>query len=406
MFINRHIEKAFNECAKWNSAVIITGARQIGKTTLVENILPDIAKVELDDKLTLEMAKKETIKFMDINPPPLFIDEIQYAPEIFSYLKMSIDKSKKKGQYFLTGSQPFKLMKNVSESLTGRAGVLEMQGLSLREINNEEWNAPFLPTEEYLLARKSNHVDLSIKKLWEIIWRGSYPELYEKPDYPWDNYYRNYLKTYIERDVRDLAQVGDELQFMQFMRLMAARTGQLLNLNKVANDVQISQPTAKRWLSILQTSGIVYLLPPYHNNLGKRVVKKPKMYFSDTGLSCYLARWNTPENLMTGAMSGAYFETFIINEIIKSYLNYGREADFYFFQDSNNLEIDLLIFENGTIYPIEIKETGNPNAGMIKKFDLLSNLPDIKRGEGGVICLSGNLLPLKDNDKIIPVWAI
>ena len=406
MFINRHIEKAFNECAKWNSAVIITGARQIGKTTLVENILPDIAKVELDDKLTLEMAKKETIKFMDINPPPLFIDEIQYAPEIFSYLKMSIDKSKKKGQYFLTGSQPFKLMKNVSESLTGRAGVLEMQGLSLREINNEEWNAPFLPTEEYLLARKSNHVDLSIKKLWEIIWRGSYPELYEKPDYPWDNYYRNYLKTYIERDVRDLAQVGDELQFMQFMRLMAARTGQLLNLNKVANDVQISQPTAKRWLSILQTSGIVYLLPPYHNNLGKRVVKTPKMYFSDTGLSCYLARWNTPENLMTGAMSGAYFETFIINEIIKSYLNYGREADFYFFQDSNNLEIDLLIFENGTIHPIEIKETGNPNAGMIKKFDLLSNLPDIKRGEGGVIGLSGNLLPLKDNDKIIPVWAI
>jgi len=214
------------------------------------------------------------------------------------------------------------------------------------------------------------------------------------------------LKTYIERDVRDLAQVGNELQFVQFMRIMAARTGQLLNLNKVAKEIQVSQPTVKKWLSILQTSGIVYLLPPYHNNLGKRVIKTPKLYFTDTGLSAYLAKWNSPENLMTGAMSGAYFETFVINEIIKSYANSGKEAQMYFYRDSNSVEIDLLIFENGTLYPIEIKETSEPKPNMINAFKLLNDLSLVKRGEGGVICLSNNLLPLKDGDKIIPLWTI
>jgi predicted AAA+ superfamily ATPase len=368
--------------------------------------MPNIPKVELDDKLTLEMAKNSTSQFMELNPPPVFIDEVQYAPEIFHYIKMNVDKSKKKGQYFLSGSQPFRLMQNVSESLAGRAGVLTLYGLSLREINQEAWIKPFLPTTEYLLERKREHVDTNIKMIWDIIWRGSYPELYEKPEYPWDIYYSDYLKTYIERDVRDLARVGDELQFIQFIRVLAARIGNILNLNDVAKEVQISHPTAKHWLSILQTSGIVHLLPPYHNNFGKRVIKSPKLYFTDTGLACYLARWNSSENLMTGAMSGAYFETFIINEIIKSYVNFGKEADIYFFRDSNGVEIDLMIYENGTLYPLEIKSTSNPTPNMIKAFDLINKIPDIKRGEGGVICLSKDLLPLKNNDKIIPIWTI
>ncbi|MCL2050801.1 MAG: ATP-binding protein [Lachnospiraceae bacterium] len=406
MYIERHIKKAFDEQKKWTGAVIVTGARQVGKTTLIENALPEIQKIALDDKMILKMAKQDTEKFIDINPPPLFIDEVQYAPDIFPYLKMSLDKSKKKGQYFLTGSQPFALMRNVSESLAGRAGILNMYGLSLREMNNEKWDAPFIPTLNYLRERKKEHTELNAKKVWEIIWRGSYPELYEKPDYPWELYYHNYLNTYLERDVRALAQVGDELQFIQFMQLIAARTGQILNLNEVAGSVGISAPTAKKWLSILKTSGIVYLLKPYFNNLGKRIIKSPKLYFSDTGLCAYLAKWNTPENLMAGAMSGAYFETFVINEIIKSYANSGKEAQMFYFRDSNKAEIDLLLYENGILYPIEIKETSEPKANMVKAFDLIDKMPTIKRGEGGVICLSKNLLPLKGNDNIIPLWAI
>ena len=406
MFIHRHIKNAFLERSKWNGAVIVTGARQVGKTSLIENLMPDIPKVELDDKLTLEMAKNSTSEFMELNPPPVFIDEVQYAPEIFHYIKMNVDKSKKKCQYFLSGSQPFRLMQNVSESLAGRAGVLTLYGLSLREINQETWDRPFLPTKEYLLERKCEHTDVNLKALWDIIWRGSYPELYEKPEYPWDIFYSDYLKTYIERDVRDLARVGDELQFIQFVRVLAARIGCILNLNDVAKEVQISHPTAKHWLSILQTSGIVHLLPPYHNNAGKRVIKSPKLYFTDTGLACYLARWNSPDNLMTGAMNGAFFEAFIINEIIKSYINSGKEAEMYFFRDSNGVEIDLLIYENGTLYPLEIKCTSNPTPKMTKAFDIVSAIPDAIRGEGGVICLAKELLPLKNNDKIIPVWAV
>ena len=406
MFIERHIKKAFLERMKWNGAIVVTGARQVGKTTLIENVAPDIPKVELDDKLTLEMAKNATAQFMELNPPPVFIDEVQYAPEIFHYIKMIVDKSKKKGQYFLSGSQPFKLMKNISESMAGRAGILTMYGLSMREILNEKWSEPFLPTTEYLLERRDTHQEMHIRNLWNTIWRGSYPELYEKPDYPWDVFYSDYIKTYIERDVRDLARVGDELQFLHFLRLIAARTGQILNLSDVAKEVQISAPTARHWLSILETSGIAFLLYPYHNNFGKRVIKSPKVYLTDTGLSSYLARWNSPESLMTGAMNGAYFETFVINEIIKSYINNGKELEIYYFRDSNGVEIDLLIFENGTLYPLEIKCTSEPKPKMIKAFDVIDGLHGIKRGEGGVICLSNLLLPLKNDDKIIPAWAI
>lgn len=406
MLINRHINAAFDELKKWMSAVIVTGARQVGKTTFIENAMPGISMVTFDNKLALKMAKEETEKFIALNPPPVFIDEVQYAPDIFPYIKINVDKSRKKGQYFLTGSQPFSLMENVSESLAGRAGILNMPGLSLREIREETWDKPFLPTTDYLMPRKDVHKPIDINHIWETIWRGSYPELYEKPDYPWAIFYDNYLKTYIERDVRELAQVGNELQFIQFMQMMAARTGQVLNLNDVAGAIGISAPTAKKWLSILRTSGIVHLLPPYFNNFGKRIIKSPKLYFADTGLCAYLARWNTPQSLMTGAMSGAYFETFVIGEIMKSYLNSGREAQMYYFRDSNKIEIDLLLFENGTLYPIEIKETSEPKANMIRAFGVIDTIPSIIRGEGGVICLSDSLLPLKGNDKIIPLWAV
>ena len=406
MYIKRHIEASVLERAKEKGAIVVTGARQVGKTTMIEKIKPDIAKVTFDDLSVRSRAVDEPAAFLQLYPPPIFIDEVQYAPEIFSYIKMSLDNSHRKGDYFLTGSQSFELMRNVTESLAGRAGILELLGLSLREMKNEEWNEPFLPTLDYLMKRKEKKTDLQIKEVWKIIHRGSMPELYAEPDFNWENFYSDYVKTYIERDVRKLTQVGDETDFLKFMTVCAAMTGNLLNLASIARDVGISEPTAKRWLSILKTSGIVYLLKPYSNNAIKRAVKTPKIYFLDTGLAAYLTRWLTPETLSEGAVNGHFFETFIITELLKSYLNAGKVEDFYFLRDSNGKEIDLLIFQNNTLFPLEIKQHMNPGTKDIKHFSMLDSIKNVNIGEGGVLCLSKELLPLTDKHRIIPLWAV
>ena len=406
MYIKRHIEASVLERAKEKGAIVVTGARQVGKTTLIENIKPDIAYVTFDDLSVRSRAIDEPAAFLQLNPPPVFIDEVQYAPEIFPYIKISLDKSRRKGDYFLTGSQSFELMKNVDESLAGRAGILELLGLSLREIRNENWNEPFLPTLDYLMRRKDEKTDLSIKEVWEIIHRGCMPELCVQRDFSWQNFYSDYVKTYIERDVRRLTQVADETEFLKFMTVCAAMTGNLLNLASIARDVGISETTAKRWLSILQTSGIIYLLKPYSNNVIKRAVKTPKLYFLDTGLAAYLTRWLTAETLAAGAMNGHFFETFIVAELLKSYSNAGREEDFYFLRDSNGREIDLLIFQNNTLFPLEIKQHTSPTPKDIAGFSMLDSIKNIYTGEGGVLCLATELLPLTDKHKIIPLWAI
>jgi len=406
MYITRHIEAALNERAKEKGAIVITGARQVGKTTLIENVVPEIGQITLDDIDARNRATEEPSAFIQLNPPPIFIDEVQYAPDIFSYIKINLDRSKKKGQYYLTGLQSFELMKNVTESLAGRAAILELYGLSLREIREELWNTPFLPTLDYLLERKSAKRELGISEVWQMIHRGSLPELVVNSRYNWRNFYADYVKTYIERDVRRLTQVANEADFMKFMTTCAAITGSLLNLASIARNIGISEPTARRWLSILQSSGIVYLLKPYFNNRIKRAVKTPKLYFLDTGLAAYLTRWLTPETLSAGAVSGAFFESFVISEILKSYSNAGLEEGFYFIRDSNGREIDLLIFQNNTIFPIEIKQTTSPTNKAIQSFSLLENLKDVKIGDGGVICLAGEILPLRDNFKIIPLWAV
>jgi len=406
MYIKRHIEESVLERAKEKGAVVVTGARQVGKTTLIEKIKPDVAKITFDDLSIRNRAKEEPAAFLQLNPPPVFIDEVQYAPEIFPYIKMSLDKSRHKGDYFLTGSQSFELMKNVTESLAGRAGILELLGLSLREMRNENWNEPFLPTLEYLMRRKEEKTNLFIKEAWEIIHRGCMPELFAERDFNWQNFYSDYVKTYIERDVRKLTQVADEAEFLKFMTVCAAMTGNILNLASIARDVGISEPTAKRWLSILRTSGIVYLLKPYSNNAIKRAVKTPKLYFLDTGLAAYLTRWLTPETLSQGAMNGHFFETFVVAELLKSYTNAGKEEDFYFLRDSNDREIDVLIFQNNTLFPIEIKQHTSPTPKDIKNFSMLDGIKNVNIGEGGVLCLSQELLPLTDKHKIIPMWAV
>lgn len=406
MYIRRHIEEAVLRRAEAKGAVVVTGARQVGKTTLIENLKPDIQKVTLDDLPTRRRAVNAPSTFFNITPPPIFVDEVQYAPEIFHYIKILLDSSHKKGEFFLSGSQSYDLMQNVTESLAGRAGILELHGFSLRELNGDSWNKPFMPVFEYLKERNSTKATMRIPDIWETIHRGCLPELALNAAFDWADFYSDYIKTYIERDVRRLTQVADEDRFYTFMTVCAAMSGQLLNLNSLANDVGISSPTARRWLSVLKTSGIVYLLRPFSNNSISRAVKTPKLHFLDIGLASYLTRWMTAETLSIGANNGSFFESFVVSEIIKSYANAGKEANLYFLRDGNKREIDLLIYENNTLYPIEVKVKAEPDERDIKNFKMLEEVKGVSVGEGGVVCLANSLLQLNEKNYIIPLTMI
>ena len=279
MYIERHAEKTIETLAKMFGAVIVSGPRQVGKTTMLKEKTKEIKYITLDDPILRLSADEQGGTFLKDNPPPVFIDEIQYAPNLFPYIKMVLDREHKKGQFYLSGSQQFRMMKNVSESLDGRIGILNLLGFSLREKTGLEFNEVFIPTEDYFNKRKSDIKDISYDDVWKSIHRGSMPELWCNEDFDWQIFYGSYVKTYIERDVRRLTQVGDENKFLRFMIAAAANTGKLVNLASIARDVGISQPTAERWLSILVTSNIIYLLKPYSNNITKRAVKTPKMYF-------------------------------------------------------------------------------------------------------------------------------
>ena len=407
MYVNRHLETVLQKASKMFGAVLVTGPRQVGKTTLLRNFSQDAAYVTLDDPMQLHAAIEEPATFFKDNEPPVFVDEIQYAPNLFPYIKMQVDAKQGKGLFYLSGSQQFKLMKNVGESLAGRLGVLNLLGFSMREYQHNSFNEAFLPTQEYFAIRKAALKPLSYDELWKLIHRGSMPALLLNEDFDWQLFYASYVKTYIERDVRELTQVGDEVKFIKFMIATASVTGQLLNLTSLARDVGISVATAERWLSILVTSNIVYLLRPYANNVLKRAVKTPKLYFLDTGLAAYLTRWTTAAVLKNGAMAGAFFETFVIAEIIKSYYNQGiAEPPLYFYRDKEQQEIDLLIENNGVLYPLEMKKHADPKASDIKAFAVLDNILGMQRGSGGVICTYDKLVTLKDNDKVIPIAYI
>lgn len=404
MYLQRHAERTVKKLSKMFGAVLVAGPRQVGKTTMLKEITNDMGYVTLDDPILLASAVEQSVTFFKDNPPPVFIDEVQKAPELFKQIKMLIDRDKKKGQFFMCGSQQYQMMKNVSESLAGRIGLLTLLGLSMRERYGVVFDEPFLPTEEYFSSRRSSLTAISYDDVWKSIHRGSMPEMCANPEFDWQMFYASYLRTYIERDVRELAQVGDEIKFTRFMSVMASRTGQLLNLSSAANDVGISQPTAERWLSVLVASNIVYLLKPYSNNLTSRAVKTPKLYFLDTGLAAYLTRWNTPDVLKNGAMAGAFFECFVVSEIIKSYYNKGiLEPTLYFYRDKDKKEIDVLIEENNTLYPLEVKKHSDPRKSDIDNFNVLDKLSNTNRGTGGVICLYDSLVTLKGNDRVIPV---
>ena len=407
MYIHRHLEAMLATASKMFGAVLVTGPRQVGKTTLVRRFASTSNYVTLDDPMQLHAAVEQPATFFKDNKPPVFVDEIQYAPNLFPYIKMKVDEENARGLFYLSGSQQFKLMKNVGESLAGRLGILNLLGLSMREYHQLKFNDAFLPTEEYFAGRRKELKPLSYDELWRVIHRGSMPDLLLNDDFDWQIFYASYVKTYIERDVRELTQVGDEVKFITFMIAVASITGQLLNISSLAKNVGISVSTAERWLSILVTSNIVYLLRPYANNVLKRSVKTPKLYFLDTGLAAYLTKWTTADVLKNGAMAGAFFETFVVAEIIKSYYNKGiAEPPLYFYRDKEQKEIDLLIECNGVLYPLEMKKHADPKAADIKAFAVLDDIPGVQRGSGGVICTYHQLLTLKDNDKVIPISYI
>lgn len=402
MYIKRTSEDVIKNLSKQFKVVLVTGARQVGKSTLLKHCDENRNYVSLDDLSERELAINEPKLFLETHKAPLIIDEIQYAPELLSYIKLIVDKSDKKGQYWLTGSQQFHLMKNVSESLAGRVGILDLMGLSLAELSQTPNNEPFFPDLEYIEKRRENHKNYSTSDIFKIIYNGSFPALNNQDEFQDRNaFYSAYIRTYIERDIRDLSSISNEMKFLNFIRVVAARTGQVLKYSELANAVDISEPTAKTWLSVLVSSNIMYLLEPYYRNITKRMTKMPKIYFLDTGLCSYLTGWSSPEVIEKGAMNGAFFETFVVSEILKSYRHNGERPLIYWYRDTQQKEIDLLIERDGKLHPIEIKLTSNPNKSMLKHFNILDN-----QGYGGLICMRESDIPLTEDVSAIPISYI
>lgn len=385
MYLKRHMEIVVKECLEQFPVLLITGPRQVGKTTLLLQVCNNYEYVTFDDPFILQEAIEETHLFLKNYIPPLLIDEVQYAPSIFRYLKLYVDKHKIKGSFALTGSQAFELMKNVSETLAGRMAIIELKGLSLREMFSIDFYKPFIPDELYINERK-NYLK-TYSSIWNIIHRGSMPELFDNT-ISWERYYSSYIKTYIEKDVRQLTNIADELKFIKFLTALASRCGEILNYTSIANEVEVSIDTIKRWLSILQTSGIIHLLKPYSNNSLKRVIKSPKVYFYDSGLVCYLTRWTSAQTLRNGAYAGNVFENFVVSEILKSHFNADKTiSSIYYYRDKDKKEIDLVIEQDGKLYPIEIKMSGNPTKTMAKNFNVLDNIPNKQRQTGIILCM-------------------
>lgn len=418
--IRRLIEPVVERRAENSKAILLTGARQVGKSTLFRHLFSNVNQVTFDDDLLLAQASEDPGLFLLNNPAPLMIDEVQKCPSIFNRLKIVLDNTDRHGNFYLTGSQKLQLMEDVSDSLAGRISIVELTGLSLREINGVDFNMHFVPSESYLKEREK-HLKKFSEDIWTTIHRGSFPELYANPEREWIDYYQSYTKTYLERDVNRLIKASNYMTFVRFMTVVAARTGQVLNYATIASQVGVSEVTIREWISILEKSDIIYILKPYTASTLNRAIRTPKIYFRDTGLCCYLTRWLTPETLKNGAMAGAIFETFVVNEILKSYADEGLDYDFDVFYyngrdkkkrksngETENIdgEIDLIIQEGDILYPVEIKMSTMPKANMASEFDVLDGVPDKKRGTGAIICLIDRKLYLRENLVALPLWYL
>jgi predicted AAA+ superfamily ATPase len=402
--LERTLRPIIEKTAKGFRVLLLTGQRQVGKTTLLKNMAGEKRSyVSLDDMEAQELAKSDPELFLQQYPPPVIIDEIQYAPQLFPYIKIYADERReRKGAFWLTGSQKYTLMQGVQESLAGRIAILDLMGLSYREKIKKPFSGkPFLPS----MDKSNDGKKLSINDLYRHIWEGALPEPYVNRKLERNRYYSSYIKSYIERDVRDFYNLEKTIQFFNFLSAAASLTGQLLNYSAIARDIGIDVKTAQVWMGILEKSGLVYLLHPYSPNITKRIIKMPKIYFLDTGLCVYLTKWMSPETLMMGAMAGSILETYAVGEVLKSYFHNGREPAIYFYRDKNQNEVDLVLEENGTLYPIEIKKTASPGQSDYKSFRELEKLKK-NVGLGAVLCLKAERMPLSREVVSIPVWEI
>ena len=404
MYIKRSLEDKVKYLAKHFPIIMLCGARQVGKTTLLKEVAKarkDIQYITLDYPNVRQLAKNDPELFLQQYSAPLIIDEIQYAPELLPYIKIKVDEKGETGQYFLTGSQMFHLMNKVSESLAGRVVVLSMYSLSRAEIEGKA-SVPFNPVNVGNIAS-----DDKVSDIFDKILRGGMPRFISDSELSPDYFFGSYIQTYIERDIRDLIKIKDESKFTKFISCVAARTSQEVNLTDIAKDVEVDRKTAENWLSILVTSGIVVFINSYSGNTIKRIIKRPKLYFMDTGLACYLSMWNNARALELSAMSGAMFENYVVSEIIKSYSNNGIDTRgrLFYYRDNNGKEIDLLIFENGKLYPIEIKKNAAPSKNALKNFSVLNSFKE-EIGEGAVLCMASMTVPLDRMNKIVPIKAI
>lgn len=405
-YITRNMENIVIQTTREYPVVLVTGPRQVGKTTMLRKLMEgtDRGYVTLDDLNERNIAKTDPELFLQLHKPPVLIDEVQYAPELFTYIKIHVDKNHAPGSFWLTGSQAFKLMKGVQESLAGRIAVLSLTSLTQAEIFGGE-QEPFVVDMEKLLVRKNGRKEADTREIFERIFKGSMPAIVSGANSNRQIFYSSYLTTYIERDVRELSNAIDSLKFLKFITAVAARCSQMLNIAEVARDADINQTQAKNWLGILETLGIIFYLHPYANNLLKRLVKTPKLYFYDTGLVCYLTKWSSAETLECGAMNGAILENYVVAEISKTYLNCGKEPYMYYYRNKDAKEIDIVLEHDGVLNPVEIKKTSNPGTELVKVFDVL-NESSTPRSKGAVICLKPEFGAIDRDNYIVPIWMI
>lgn len=405
-YISRNLEKVVAEVTKEYPVVLVTGPRQVGKTTMLQKLMEGTSRsyVSLDDLNERSIAKNDPELFLQLHKPPVLIDEVQYAPELFTYIKIYVDKNHNPGDFWLTGSQVFKLMRGVQESLAGRVAVLSLTSLSQAEICNGKME-PFTVDIEALSERTKERKPADAREIFDRIFKGSMPAIVSGKNSNSQIFYSSYLTTYIERDVKELSDAIDSLKFLNFITATAARCSQMLNVADIARDADISQKQAKDWLGILETLGIIFYLHPYSNNLLKRLVKTPKLYFYDTGLVCYLTKWSSAETLESGAMNGAVLENYVVAEIMKTYLNSGKEPFMYYYRDKDAKEIDIVLEHDGVLNPLEIKKSSNPGTELVKVFDLLDK-SSTPRSKGAVLCMKPELSAIDRDNYIIPIWMI